>query len=431
MPRAREGSVEFRNGCWQAHLWMPGPKPRKRQWFRLDPQPKDRAQAKDAARIAQEMLDTCGYVPSVRDITVTEWTEKRWLKMQEKRWPDSWTNDRSNLRMYIQPEIGTLPMRGVTREHLRGLVAKLDTMIDDGKIASSTAHNIWRTCTGMFGDAVSSKVEGIVVLEVNPALNIEPPKEGIQKEKQFLYPDEFLTLVSCQDVPLIYARVYAFAIYTGMRQAEILGCEWRDIDLAHGRIHVHHTADFMRGDGTVNKPTKAHRSRRIPIEENLRPLLEAMKKEAGDNIRVFSDPPTVTGEYGLANMIRRHVAGAGADKDRPELTRPAAETQRALTFHDTRATHTVWRLKRNHPGDAPIDVKDDGGWGSLAMVDVYSRLARHMGGAPFPTLPKRLLTPESAEKSNSPGKAPRGYSSPTNNGKSVGAAGLEPATSSV
>ncbi len=67
MPRVREGSVEFRNGCWQAHVWLPGPKPRKRQWTRfIDPQPKDRAQAKAAARIAQEILDTCGYVTSQR-----------------------------------------------------------------------------------------------------------------------------------------------------------------------------------------------------------------------------------------------------------------------------------------------------------------------------------------------------------------------------
>jgi integrase len=315
-------------------------------------------------------------------------------------------------------------MRGVTREHLRGFVAKLDAMVDEGKLSGSTANNIWRTCTCALGDAVTSKVQSVAVLEANPALNIEPPKDGDMKEKQFLYPDEYLKLVACAEVPLFYARLYTFAIYTGLRQGEVLGCEWRDVDLTHGTIHVHHQVDYVRGEGK-DKPTKTRRSRRIKVEDHVRPMLEAMREESGGKGRVFPDPPPVTGEYGLANVIRRHVELAGADADRPELTKPADETQRALVFHDTRATHSVWRLKRNWPGDAPSDVKEDCGWGSIGTLDVYSRLARHMTGEPFPPLPARLVGGSKGPKTNSPSKAPRGYSTPKPTGNSVGATGFE------
>jgi hypothetical protein len=36
-------------------------------------------------------------------------------------------------------------------------------------------------------------------------------------------------------------------------------------------------------------------------------LLDVMHKRSGGKGRVFSDPPTVTGEYGLAMMIKRRV----------------------------------------------------------------------------------------------------------------------------
>ncbi len=425
MARKREGSVEHRNGKWQAHLWLPGTKPHKRKWFVLDPQPRDRETAKAAARIAQQMLDTRGYVPSERDITVAEYSESRWLPMQEKRWPSSWTNDRSNLRLYLQPDLGALPMRGITKQHGRDFVDKLDALADKGTIAPKTANNIWHTATCMFGDAVTSNVTGIAILDSNPLANIDPPKSGIKREKQFLFPDEFVQLVASTEVPLVHARLYAFAAYTQLRQNEMLGLEWRDLDLNHGTITVHH--QLADEDEEDERATKTRTTRRIKIERELLPMLIAMQRESSGKGKalVFSAPPPATGEYGLANAVRKHMEVAGVDR---EELRVRTKTSRWLVFHDLRATGAVWRFKRNGREDALTDVMEDGGWSNLGTMQVYMRLARFMGGAPFPPLPGRLL--EEA-KSIGPGKAPLGHSGAKKPVKLVGVAGIEPATSSV
>jgi integrase len=423
MARKREGSVEHRNGKWQAHLWLPGPPPRKRRWFVLDPQPREQGVAKAAALIMQRMLDSRGYVPSERDTTVTEYSEVRWLPMQEKRWPKSWTIDRSNLRLYIQPEIGVLPMRGLTKQHGRDLVRKLDALADAGKMSPKTASNVWYTATRMMGDATTSNEPTIAMLDANPFVGIDPPKTGISREKQFLFPDEFLALVACAAVPLVHARLYAFAAYTQLRQGEILGLRWRDIDVRHGTLTVHH----QLGDGDEDALTKTRRTRRIKLEPELRPLVEAMQHESRGkgSARVFADPPPTTGEYGLANMIRAHIEEAGIDREELRLR---TKTSRWIVFHDLRATGAVWRFKRNGSEDTITDVMEDGGWTNLGTVQKYLRLARYMTGTPFPQLPERLLA---SPVFISPAKAPRGYSRGTNLGKSVGAVGIEPTTSTV
>ena len=424
MARSREGSVEHRHGKWQAHLWLPGPPPRKRKWFVLDPQPRDRDTAKAAALIAQQMLDERGYVPGERSTTVNEYSEQQWLPLQEKRWPRSWANDRSNLRLYIQPEIGTLPMRGLTKQHGRTLVRKLDSLADAGQISPKTANNIWYTTTCMMADATTSNEPGIAILDVNPFVGIDPPKDGIQREKQYLYPDEFLRLVGCAAVPLVHARIYTFAAYTQLRQGEILGLRWRDVDVSHGTITVHH----QLGDDDGDAPTKTRRTRRIKLEPALAPLLEAMQRESRGkgSMRVFADPPPATGECGLANMIRAHIEAAGIER---EELRVRTKTSRWLVFHDLRATGAVWRFKRNGPEDTITDVMEDGGWTNLGTVQKYLRLARYMTGTPFPALPARLLGEPAS--SNSPSIAPRGYSGGKNPVNFVGAAGIEPATSTV
>lgn len=386
MPNKREGSVEWRGGMWQGHLWFEGP-PKHRKWVPLEGIAReDRALAKEAAAEAQALVTKHGYVPHVRGLTLNEWMPC-WLKLREKVFPSSWQNDRANYDLHIAPELGVLPIKALTRDHGRSLARKLDDRVLAGKMADATARNIWHTATRMLLDATRSNEPGIAVLESNPFRDVEGPvAKSPEREKQLLHPDEFLTLVTCTRVPLLHARLYAFAIYAQMRQAEQLGLDWSAVDLKHGTIHVHETADYMRSDGEATKATKTKAARRIRIEAALAPLLEAMHRESAGTGRVFPNPPAVTGEYGLANMLRVHLKDAGVERE--ELTERLA-TRMPIRFHDLRATGVTWRLAR---GDTPIHVQQDVGHAGFGTTEVYLRLARDIRAEDvFPPLPARLL----------------------------------------
>ena len=141
-----------------------------------------------------------------------------------------------------------------------------------------------------------------------------------------------------RDVPLVHARLYALTIYTQRREGEILGFEWRDIDLVHDTIKVHHQADYVRGDGSdVDRHTKGKRGHTIEIEPELRPMLAAMQQESGGKgrMRLFPTPPPVTGEYGLAGSLRKHLKAAKVER---EVLYDDTATNRSIVFHDLRAT---------------------------------------------------------------------------------------------
>jgi integrase len=140
--------------------------------------------------------------------------------------------------------------------------------VRDGKMRDTTARSIWHTGTAMLDDATGNAEPGIAVLDSNPWAGLQgPTAKSTERDEQMLYPDEFLKLVACPDVPLVHARLYTLAIYMQRREGEILGLEWRDVNLTHGTVKVHHQADYVRGDGTsVDDPTKQRRGHEIPIE---------------------------------------------------------------------------------------------------------------------------------------------------------------------
>ena len=130
----------------------------------------------------------------------------------------------------------------------------------------------------MAGDASRSKLATLRMRDDNPALGVEGPDGGANREKQFLYPSEFLRLMACEGVALRWRRAIALAVYLFPRAGELRALRWEAVDLEHGTIHIHEA--FERRSRTV-KWTKTKRGRRFAFEPAILPLLEAMHAETG------------------------------------------------------------------------------------------------------------------------------------------------------
>jgi len=106
----------------------------------------------------------------------------------------------------------------------------------------------------------------------NPFTDIKQMKE-VQREKMVFTEDEFDTLVNSIDIPLLKNFVL-IGMYTGMRLAEILNLQWKDIFLEERIIKVLNKE---------NHTTKTTKIRSIPISEKLSPVLHMMKNEQRDS----------------------------------------------------------------------------------------------------------------------------------------------------
>jgi integrase len=330
---------------------------------------------------------------------VDEWTSET-LTEYEKRWRE-WRTlqglgcvdaDRATLARHVLPQIGHIEVRAVTRDDLKRLVMMLDAKARRGfsvdvsgnrkPFGCKTAANAWGVVRALFRDAQRSKNVELCVRDDNPSDGVQGPELGARKAKAYLWPSEFLTLISSPAVPPRWRRVFAIAVYTYARAGELAALDWSDVDLEHRTIHIHRSTDRVR-DGKT-KATKTNTARRIPIEPALLPLLVAMHREANGRGLVLRMPSI----GGQSKKLRTYLKRAGVT--RADLFTSDA-TRKPMTFHDLRATGVTWGIVR---GDESMKVMQRAGHADFATTQIYLRDAENLAvgfGTVFPALPADLL----------------------------------------
>ncbi len=252
-----------------------------------------------------------------------------------------------------------------------------------GELSWKTAANVWGIVTKMFDDASASKVKALRVRQGdNPAAGVKGPDLGAKKAKVYLYPSEFLALVSCQSVPLRRRHMYAVACYSYARGGELEALEGTDIDIEHEEIHFGKAVN--RKTGKLGTP-KSDEARTVPIEPNLFPLLEVLV-EANPTGRILRMPP----DEDRAELLRADLRKAG-------VTRTALffddRLHKPVTFHDLKATCCTWAAVR---GDDAVKIMRRAAHRSFQTTLGYIREAenRRAGfGEVFPKLPASIICP--------------------------------------
>ena len=412
MSRKITGSLEWRGGCWQMKATRPDGT--RTPWMDLPGSitQQEEERARRVAALIARRIRKGDDVPDERGETVKEYAE-RWVAAREKKGLTCAVENDSNLRIHFFEHHAHLPMESIKREMLEDFVTTLDQAIVAGTMKWKTARNVSGTVSKLFDEAANAKDRAMRIIPTNPAAGVKPPDKGEATAKQFLFPNEFLKLVSCQAVPLLRRRLYAFAVYTFTRASEIVPVDWdTDVDLDHNVILFHEGVDRVRNPDKV-KTTKNGHARRIPIEAELRPLLEAMHEKAKGKGRVFPVQPRASGDTGLANLLRADLLKAGVD--RHQLHHEDISTKR-MTFHDLRATGITWMAIR---GDDPLKIMSRAGHRAFQTTQGYIREAESLRegfGTPFPALPRDLVDPSSGASGELPKNCPIAQKSANSSG---------------
>lgn len=175
----------------------------------------------------------------------------------------------------------------------------------------------------------------------NPADNLTLPRIE-KKEVDFLAGDDLRAfLEACEDNP--YAPMMKLAVFTGMREGEILGLTWDAVDFEHGTISVKQQLQLIGGN-YVMQSTKSDRVRIITPAPFVFDLLRTVRRDQLElRLRMgsdwLSDYDLVFTRYDGKNVARntlymnfkRCLASAGL----PSTTR----------FHDLRHSYAVFALE--------------------------------------------------------------------------------------
>ena len=153
------------------------------------------------------------------------------------------------------------------------------------------------------------------------------------------------------ELPEHLADMARFTLATGLREANVTGLEWRQIDLTRRVAWIH--------------PDQAKARKAIGLPLNIDAVLVLRRWQGRHPVRVFAYPRRAP----TGALVWSPIAKAGAGAWRKALARAGIEDFR---WHDLRHTWASWHIQSG----TPLHVLQElGGWNSTTMVMRYAHLA--------------------------------------------------------
>ncbi|MGO4500036.1 tyrosine-type recombinase/integrase [Paenibacillus sp. 2RAB27] len=164
----------------------------------------------------------------------------------------------------ILPYFGKLHMNKIKTMHIIDYLEKLHTenrIIGEGTLSSSTIVYNYRVIRSIFSKAVDWKV-----IKDNPVKGVTKPKE--KSKEMDVYNDEevrWLIKALANEKPLFRVLIL-LALTTGLRCGELLGLEWKHVDLETGIIDVKQSIPmFKDGQPIIKEPKTKNSIRKVSV----------------------------------------------------------------------------------------------------------------------------------------------------------------------
>ena len=354
------GSIRQKGKSWQIQIYTgTGPDGKPRRHFETV-----RGRKGDAQRRLTELLSSLDkgvYTPPGR-LTVAEHLHQ-WLEGYVKTNCSQRTLDgyQSIIETHLIPALGQVQLKHLHPQVIQSYYGKACE-----KLSTRTVHHHHRVLSQSLKYAVRQGYLGR-----NPAELVDAPSPR-KKVMRTLTPSEVEVLFESATGNYYYPVIYT-AVSTGLRQAELLGLRWRDIDLDMLSISVSQVLYKRRGICAFNQPKTSHSRRRVAMTPKLALFLREYKQEwellhLGLGRLLTLDDLVFTSVEGnpIDPCVLSHAFG--------RMARQVGLG--GVRFHDLRHTFASLMLLR---GAKPKVISEALGHASVAFtMDVYSHIIEGM-----------------------------------------------------
>ena len=188
-----------------------------------------------------------------------------------------------------------------------------------------------------------------------------------------LTPEQVKTLLEAARGDRLEA-LYVLAVHTGLRQGELLGLRWEDVDLDEGTLHVRRTLTSAKGGPVLSAPKTKGSKRSVKLSES---AIDALRSHLQRQLEEIDRVGSLWRENGLI-----FASETGEPLDRRSVTNHRFKPllKRAglpqIRFHDLRHTCATLLLGRNVN---PKIVSEMLGHANIAItLDTYSHVLPNM-----------------------------------------------------
>ncbi|MDQ2984251.1 MAG: site-specific integrase [Actinomycetota bacterium] len=288
---------------------------------------RNRRQAERALRKIAVTVDEGDYQPQP-NIPFADWAD-RWLTSLERK--ATTVRSYGPTMNYAKGVFGRKPVRRLRPED----VARFNSLLRERGISPSTRAKHLRVLGACLQSAVRHGYSAR-----NPVRDLPPAEKPRpeRKEAAFFENDELPRLFA--EVPEgLIKTLFLLALKTGMRQGELVGLRWGDVDLQNAVIRVRRSFT----DGGISSP-KNHERRDVDLTNDLVELLGAWWGECSrpteSGILVFPGDG-FGGHISGSNLLRRYLYPAMA---RAGIAR-VGPTGEQRVFHSLRHTYAKRALE--------------------------------------------------------------------------------------
>jgi len=398
-PAEKTTSTIYRgaDGSWHARVTM-GRRPDGRTQ-RKHVQRRTKADLRDAVREVERQRDTQGYTWTQGDLTLGAWLE-HWLGAvlpMTVRWKTLSTY-RSQVRCHVVPALGAWRMSEIQPEHLESHYRRMQT---EGH-SVHTIGAVHRVLRSALNEAVRRRR-----LASNPALIARPPRREDVEVEPLSIAESRRILAAAQDT--LHPARWSIALSLGLRQGEVLGLLWGDVDLDEPVLRVRRSVQrhtWEHGCPVVDKRPSCGRTRGADCEHRTGGglLLVEPKTKASKRTIVLPAPLADELRAHRAQVNRRRLAAGQDWDDTRDLVFPADNgglidpsrdrTEwkqllsgagiRVMRLHDARHTAATLLLVQGVDIRTVMSIM---GWTEMATAQRYThavdelrrRAARQMG----------------------------------------------------
>jgi len=334
---------------------------RRSVYGKSEPEVKDKLTLARAEVITGDNLD-----PDT--ITVEQWA-KQWLASFLLNTRDSTRYQYEQyLRLYVYPVIGSTRLQKITKPMVQQIITK---MLSAGR-SPKTCKNVNGILHHMFDDAITSEY-----IKTNPAHKTKLPK--IEKKDMVVLSGKKYKMFLKEIHGKPFENIFYLALFSGMREGEILGLTWSCVDFKANKITVKQQLKRDSHIGEKNSQyklsdTKTGNHRTLILDKTVLDVLQKEKtKQAENKLKLGTDYQNksnlvFTDEFGhyinsrtLLKAFKKRVEAIGM----PEMR-----------FHDLRHSFATQSFRN---GDSVVEVQRNlGHTQASTTLNVYAHCTEEM-----------------------------------------------------
>ncbi len=290
---------------------------------------------------------------------------RSWLEtMQYQVKPSSWRRYGDYVRLHLIPALGHTVLSRLTAQQVQLFYTR---KLKEG-LSTTTVHNIH----GMLHRALEDALR-LGLVQRNIAELVQPPRRQ-HHEMATLSAEQARTLLEAA-VGDRFEALYVLALTTGMRQGELFGLRWQDVDLERATLQVRMALQEDGSKYVLAEPKTPYSRRKIGL---VQPAVEALRRhrinQAQERLALgpawesrydLVFPNRMGGPFIPDNFMKRSF--------RPLLKKAGLPS---IRFHDLRHTAATLLLSR---GVNPKVVSEMLGHADISItLRVYAHVTPHM-----------------------------------------------------